>query len=137
LNEEGIGRDVIGVQTVGAARLLTTLANTKRPYLIPTEAGKICLVLEGGNEACTDPLTASTPAMVVTVDADGPGGTGPLVFGVAMDGVRAVSFSATDSRSVVPVVDNVFSIQGDSAMTAASVSEPTATFDDGRVVPIP
>jgi hypothetical protein len=137
LNGQGFGKAVLGSQLVAEARELPTTIIGKRLYLIPTETGKLCAFLEGGTEACTEPLSEARPAAVVAMDDDGPGGVGALVFGVAIDGVRTISFTAAGKRHVVLVRGNVFAFQGSPMMTAECLSEQTATFDDGTTVRLP
>lgn len=134
LNTRGQGTRVLGAQLAVEARLLPTRIGGKQLYLIPTEKGKLCALLEGGAEACTDPLTDERPAFLVAMDDDGPGGAGPTVFGVALDGVRTISVAAGGSRMVVPVSENTFTFVGDSALSVADVAPSSATFDDGRTV---
>lgn len=137
LNERGSGRSVLGSQLVGEARTLPTPINGKRLYLIPTETGMLCAFLEGGAEACTRPLSDERPALAIAMDDDGPGGVGPTVFGVAIDGVRTISFTAAGARQVAAVSGNVFAFEGGSMMSAAALSGLTATFDDGTTVRLP
>jgi len=134
LNDQDFGKGVLGAQLIAEARALPRMINGKRLYLIPTETGKLCAFLEGGTEACTEPLSEARPAAVIAMDDDGPGGVGAVVFGVAIDGVRTVSFTAAGARHVVPVKGNMFAFQGSPMMTAEGLSGQTATFDDGTTV---
>lgn len=131
LNERGLGAAVLGKRLLTEARTLPTTISGKRLYLVPTETGKLCLYLEGSVEAWFDPVSQANPALLVAEDRDGPGGVGPTVYGVAMDGVRTVTFTAGGDRHVVPVTGNVFVFRGDSETSAGSVMAISATLDDG------
>ncbi|HLA13684.1 MAG TPA: hypothetical protein VJZ25_01550 [Gemmatimonadaceae bacterium] len=134
LNDRGLGAAALGKRLLTEARTVSTRISGKRLYLVPTETGKLCLFLEESGEACSEPLSQANPAQVVVEDRDGPGGVGPTVFGVAIDGVRSVTFAADGDRHVVPVTGNAFVFRGNSEMSAGSVLAVSATLDDGRVL---
>lgn len=121
-------------QELDQARLLPTSVSGHRIYLVPSTSGDLCMFVASTIEACTSPLSASHPALFSVVDADGPGGTGPLVFGVAEDGVSAISFSVAGVMETVPVSGNVFEYRVASAVNADSITNATATFADGQNV---
>lgn len=134
LNERGLGAAVLGKRLLAEARILPTTINGKRLYLVPTETGKLCLHLEGSGEAWFDPISQANPALLVAEDSDGPGGVGATVYGVAMDGVRSVTFTAGGNRHVVPVTGNVFVFHGDSETSAGLVDAISATLNDGTAL---
>lgn len=131
LNAEEVGAAILGNRSIGSARTLTTTVDRKHLYLVPTTAGKVCLDLEGSAEGWFDPLSRANPVLFAAVDDDGPGGIGPTVFGVAMDGVRSVTFTAGGTAYVVPVAQNVFAFHGAASMSVESVSARSAMFADG------
>jgi hypothetical protein len=131
LNQRGIGAAILGKRSLTEARTLSTTVDGRRLYLVPTETGKVCLYLEGSVEAWFDPISPANPALLVAEDRDGPGGVGPTVYGVAMDGVRSVTFAAGGDRQVVPVIGNVFVFHGDPEVSADSVTAISATLNDG------
>lgn len=136
LNERGFGAAALGKRSLTEARTVSTTVGGRRLYLVPTENGKLCLFLEESGEACSEPISPANPAQVVVEDRDGPGGVGPTVFGVAMDGVRSVTFAAGGDRHVVPVTGNTFVFRGNSEMSAGSVLAISATLDDGTTLPL-
>jgi hypothetical protein len=121
-------------QLLDQARLLPAAVSGQDLYLIPSTSGDLCVFLDATSEACTSPLTDSDPAFFSVVDVNAPGGSGPLVFGVARDDVTEVSFSVAGQAETVPVQNNVFSYQATSAVDAGAITDPTATFTDGEVV---
>jgi hypothetical protein len=130
-NAAGHAKTVLGSQLLEEARMLPTAVHGRRLYLIPTEAGKFCLFLEGRAEACGEPLSKARAVVLVATDDDGPGGTGPTVFGIALDDVRTVSFAANGQRYFVPIHQNAFVFEGTPDMNVADVSAPLVTFSDG------
>ena len=131
LNEQGVGAAVLGKRLLDGARTLSTTIDGKHLYLVPTETGKVCLDLEDSSEGWFDPVSQANPVLLAAEDDDGPGGVGPTVYGVAMDGVRSVTFTAGGDRHVVPVTQNVFVFHGDAKMSVESVTAISATFSDG------
>jgi hypothetical protein len=134
LNDRGLGAAALGKRLLAEARTLATTVNGRRLYLVPTEAGKLCTYLQDSGEACTEPLSRANPAQIVVEDRDGPGGAGPIVFGVTMDGVRSVTFAVAGQRHVVAASGNAFVFRGTSEMSAAEVLGVSATLDDGTVL---
>lgn len=136
LNEQGVGASVLGNRLLGGARTLSTTIDGKHLYLVPTERGKVCLDFENSSEGWFDPLSQTNPVLLAAEDDDGPGGVGPTVYGVAMDGVRSVTFSAGGDRLVVPATGNVLVFHGDSKMSVESVTAISVTFNDGTEQPL-
>ncbi len=134
LNDRGHAAAAVGKRLVNDARTLPMTISGKRLYLVPTGKGKLCLFLEGSGETCSDRLSQANPALIVAEDDDGPGGVGPTVYGVAMDGVRSVTIAIGGERHVIPVTANAFVFRGDSAATAASLLAMSAARDDGTTL---
>jgi hypothetical protein len=122
----------IGGQLLEQARLLPTSISGRHLYLVPSTSGDICMFVQAKIEACTSPLTASHPALFSVVDPDGPGGTGPVVFGVAKDGVSTISFTVAGVEQTVPVKGNVFEYQAASSVNADDITNATATSTNGQ-----
>lgn len=121
-------------QELDQARFLQGAVSGQDLYLIPSTSGDLCVFLVSRSEACTSPLTDSDPAFFSVVDENAPGGTGPLVFGVARDDVTAISFSVAGQPETIPVRGNVFSYQAASELDANAITGPAATLTDGEVV---
>jgi hypothetical protein len=137
LDDRGIGTAILGKRLAAEARTLSTRVNGKRLHLVPTETGKLSLHLEGSGETWFDPISKANPVLLVAEDRDGPGGVGATVYGVAMDGVRTVTFAFGGETHVVPVTENVFVFRADSELRAGSLDAISATFDDGSALPLP
>jgi hypothetical protein len=124
-------------QLLSEARTLPTTVDGRHVYLVPANNGDLCLFVEGMTETCSAPLAEARPAQFVIVDPDGPGGAGPVAFGVAMDGVRSISFTVAGQSESVPVSGNVFVYRGTPTTSTDDFSAPTATFADGAAVRLP
>lgn len=122
----------IAGQELDQARLLPASVSGHRLYLVPSTSGDLCMFVQSMIEACTSPLTASHPALFSVVDPDGPAGTGPLVFGVAEDGVSSISFDIAGVKQTVPVAGNVFEYQAGSSVNADDITGAAATFANGQ-----
>jgi hypothetical protein len=118
-----------------SARFVTELADGIRIYAVATRDGKLCALAErlpnndGKNDAwatsCGSPLTQSEPS---TATSFRPNEEGPAVtWGIALDGVTAVSFTAGGRAVTVPVRNNVWAYEGD----AAALGSLVVHFDDG------
>jgi hypothetical protein len=125
-----------GLRLASEARVMPGTVNGQRVYLIPTDKGALCVVVEADSEMCASPLSATKPALV-TVETDAQAGAAPTVFGIAMDGVRKISLMAGGAPVSVPVRQNLFVLHGGPAMTLKSFSKPSVTFSDGRTVQLP
>ena len=115
--------DQIGSRRIDSARLIGTLPSGRLVYLVPTSKGKLCVVVARLAESCGDTLTQASPITFTVVD---PGRGEPAVaYGVALDDVVSVSFTAGGRAVTVPVHDNFFVYE---ARSGASFSTPTVTF---------
>jgi hypothetical protein len=100
-------RNLAGRPLLGESRLLGALPTGRRVYVVPTSAGKLCVVVETLAASCGRPLTKSAPlTFAVTHSAKG-----PVAYGVARDGVVSVSFTVDGRRVTVPVRNNLFAYQ--------------------------
>jgi hypothetical protein len=92
------------------ARLIIQLPSGMRFYTVTTSAGGLCLVNvdpPGGNTQggfqCGDSLIPSRPITLGSEQANT--GIPPVSYGLAMDGVTAVSFGARGTKTTVPLID--------------------------------
>jgi hypothetical protein len=136
-NTVGLGSAVLGQRLLSRARTVPATINGLHLYLVPTDKGKLCVYLEASGESCTDALSSANPVHLIAEDRDGPGGAGPIVFGVAMDGVRSVTFTIGGQSQTVAVNGNSFEFQGTSDTDITSVLPISATLADGTVTPLP
>ncbi|MBA2517865.1 MAG: hypothetical protein H0V22_11250 [Solirubrobacterales bacterium] len=134
LNVRSRNQSMPGLRLTGEARVLPRTVDGKHVYVLPTDNGALCVLVEADTEVCGPPLSAARPASVTTLDSDGPGGAGATVIGVAMDGVTTISLTVNGAQIAVPVRENLFVFHGSSAMTLGDFSRPTASFADGRTV---
>ena len=120
------------------ARFITQLPSGMRFYTIATSAGGLCLATvrsPGGNGLeCGDSLSKSRP---ITIGSARPNRATPLVsYGLALDGVTAVSFMAGGIETTVPVKDNVWAYEGQNgafrSVTVHWEDGSTQTLIDGR-----
>lgn len=136
LNARGAGDRAMGDQLIADARVMPTSVNGKGLYLIPTARGSLCTFLEGGIETCGAPLSDTNPALIIAVDDDGPGGVGPMVFGVAQDGIDSITIRVSGQQLSVPVNRNMFQLHATSSARAADVVGVVATRTDGTILGI-
>jgi hypothetical protein len=118
------------------ARFITELPSGMRFYTIATSAGGLCLVTirsPGSNGfGCGDSLSKSRP---ITIASERPNrATPPVSYGLAMDGVTAVSFKAHRHQTTVPVKNNVWAYEGQNGamITVHWENGSTQTLIDGR-----
>ena len=124
--------DPIGGRLTGAARFIGTLPSGKPVYLIPTAKGRLCVLVAGLAESCGDPLTMRQPITFTTVFRHP--GDPTYAYGVARDGVTAVSFTVSPGRPVtVPVQRNFFVYESDRSSSPRGFADVRVTFSDGRV----
>jgi len=123
-----------GEQVLTEARALPTPVGAHASYVIPSRTGDMCFFAEGVGEWCGPPLTLTEPVQFGVEDNDGPGGTGPLAFGLAADGVESITFSEDDTLHIVPVHQNVFEFVGAPSASVNSFTNVYATFADGHQV---
>jgi hypothetical protein len=120
------------------ARLITQLPSGMRFYTIATSAGGLCLATvrsPGGNGIeCGDSLSKSRPITIASERTNR--ATPPVSYGLAMDGVTAVSFKAHGHQTTVPVKNNVWAYEGQNgALRSVAVhweNGSTQTLIDGR-----
>jgi len=119
-----------------SARLVDRLASGARIYAIATTTDELCVLIEeppdtsgGSATGCGDPLSQSRPTTAETIRPNEQ--TPPLSFGVAKDGVAAVSFPAGGVEKTIPVVDNVWAYEGN-----ADIFSLVVHFDDGSTQPL-
>lgn len=122
-------------QILSGARAIASV-NGHQTYLVPTSRGTFCLFVEQDGEACTLPLTPSSPVLFVASDPDGPGGAGPTVYGVALDGVSSITFTEAGVSRSVAVNHNEFEFDGASSADPAGYMNIVADFVDGHTVPV-
>lgn len=111
----GLGR-VLPAST----RLLGQLASGRRIYVAGTSKGQLAiLVTDHGRLAEASygrPLTQYEPVTIASSVRvkNGPHATPPLSYGIAKDGITAVSFTAHGGEQTVPVKHNVWFYEGNS-----------------------
>ncbi|HUO71696.1 MAG TPA: hypothetical protein VMU39_13055 [Solirubrobacteraceae bacterium] len=115
------------------SRLLGQLTDGRSIYVVKTTKDGLCVLVTDQSKlevfSCGHPLTQPEPVTVGTFDqvVNGPGATPPLAYGIAQDGINAVSFTADGSEQTVPVKDNVWFYEGDSNVLATI----TVHYSDG------
>ena len=115
-----------------SARFARQLPSGERVYALTTTTNELCVLILGqpGSNmkyavGCGDPLDQSHPT---TIESERPNPSVPtLSFGVAIDGVTAVSFVAGGQEVTVPVQDNVWAYEGENA----ALNDLTVHFNDG------
>jgi hypothetical protein len=122
------------------ARFITELPSGMRFYTIATSAGGLCLanVDPPGSNAkgglgCGESLDQSRPITIGSERANA--ATPPVSYGLAMDGVTAVSFRAGGAETTVPVTHNVWAYEGQTDLTSVTVhwkDGNTQMLIDGR-----
>lgn len=113
---------------LSSARLVGQLPTGQNLYVITTTGGLLCAVVQGRYPpmSCGATLGASKPTTVASFGD--PTTNQPVFFGVAMDGVTAISFTRAAQVVTVPVRDNVWEYEGPDADVLDSL---TAHFADG------
>ena len=120
------------------ARFITQVPSGMRFYTIATSAGGLCLATvrsSGGNGLeCGDLLSKSRPITIASERTNR--ATPPVSYGLAMDGVTAVSFKAHGHQTTVPVKNNVWAYEGQNgafrSITVHWENGSTQTLIDGR-----
>jgi hypothetical protein len=123
------------------ARFIAEFPSGMRFYTIATSAGGLCLatvdhpcsIAKGGGVECGDSLSRSRP---ITIASEQVNHSTPRVsYGLALDGVTAVSFTAGGAETIVAVKDNVWAYEGHANLRAITVhweNGSTQTLIDGR-----
>jgi hypothetical protein len=129
----GTGPDSIGTRLVDQARFLGTIPGGNSVYVVPTTRGKLCVLIATVSETCVDALSRTRPATLTTLT---PSPNKPsVVWGVTMDGVESVSFTANGAPVTTPVTNNFYSWTGPSNTGGpVRVADATAHFGDGSSV---
>ncbi len=125
---------------VDTARFVTQLPSGMRFYTIATSAGGLCLTSVDppgsnakGGMGCGESLSRSHPITMTSERANQ--ATPPVSYGLAMDGVEAVSFTAAGAETTVEVTDNVWAYEGQANLTLVTVhwmDGSMQTLVDGR-----
>ena len=106
-----------------STRLVGRLPSGRNIYVITDTRGDLCVLLPALAMTCGSGLSQSRPITDESV--------GKLMFGVALDGVTAISFEKHGKGVTVPVKDNVWIYEGASLPEAGAL---TAHFDSGKTV---
>jgi hypothetical protein len=120
------------------ARFITQVPSGMRFYTIATSAGGLCLATvrssSGNGLECGDSLSKSRPITLGSEQVNQ--ATPPVSYGLAMDGVTAVSFKAHGHQTTVPVKNNVWAYEGQNgafrSITVHWENGSTQTLIDGR-----
>jgi hypothetical protein len=120
------------------ARFITQVPSGMRFYTIATSAGGLCLATvrsSGGSSlGCGDSLSKSRPITIASERTNR--ATPPVSYGLAMDGVTAVSLKAHGHQTTVPVKNNVWAYEGQNgalrSLTVHWENGSTQTLIDGR-----
>lgn len=114
------------------ARVVGQLPSGQNIYVITTTSSDLCFVVGPPHPEwnCDDPLSRSHPSTVFLYGQDP--NIAPPTFGIALDGVTAVSFEAWGRQVTVPVENNFWTYPGDVFYSA--YSRLTAHFADGMSV---
>lgn len=124
-----------------SARFVRRLPSGMRFYTIATSAGGLCLANvyppgssnAKGGYGCGDSLSQSRP---ITIGSQQPNpATPPISYGLATDGVTAVSFMAGGVETTVRVKDNVWAYEGQANLRSVTVhwaNGSTQKLVDGR-----
>ena len=132
-----LGRSGHGHLLPDSARFIREVSSGMRFYTIATSAGGLCLANvypPGSSNAqygigCGDSLSETRP---ITIGSEQPSGPATAIwYGLAMDGVTAVSFVAAGVEMTVPVTDNVWIYAGQ-----ADLQTVTVRWADGSTQPL-
>lgn len=117
---------VIGTLLPKTSRLLGRLPSGRRIYVAQTSGAKLAIIVTDRrgrlqSVAWGEPLTQTEPVTVLTSVRvkNGPHATTPLSYGIARDGITAVSFTAHGREQTVPVTNNVWFYEGRSNVGAS------------------
>jgi hypothetical protein len=123
------GIDQVGVRRTDSARFVGTLPSGRKVYVVPTEQGRLCVVLARSAESCSGSLTPAEPVTFTAV-WDHPGDPA-YAYGVARDGVRSILFSFRGNHVTVPVEHNFYAYQTEPLDQPPGFGGLTVTLDDG------
>lgn len=116
---------------VDSTRLVGQLPSGRRFYVASNAGGDLCVVVEQLMAACGPNLNHDHPITIAYMNSGKPGEP-PVSYGVAMDGVTAVSFTAGGQQVTVPVKNNVWAYEGVSSVIASA----TVHFADGTTLQV-
>ena len=116
------------------ARVVGHLPSGQNIYVVTTTSNSLCYIVGPPHPEwnCEDPLSRSHPSTVFAYTQDGEPWT---IVGVALDGVTSVSFDEDGQKVTLPVKDNVWTYQTDTAEAFYYAgSKLTVHFADGTTV---
>lgn len=128
--------DQVGEVDYAKAIRVGALPSGGAVYAVPSKRGKLCVLaqLDGGQvQSCSEALTRDAPITNLVVRTKRL--EGPLIFGVAIDGVVAVIFDLEGVPERVAVSDHVYAMQGP-PQSHGGVSNVVAEFADGTHVAV-
>jgi hypothetical protein len=112
------------------ARLVGQLPSGRRIYVATNTSEELCIVIEGGVFSCGASLGSTQPITIATFDTGSVGADKQISYGVALDGVMAVSFMADGQNVTVPVRNNVWAYEG----ASSALDSTTVHFADGTTL---
>lgn len=102
-----------------SSRLLGRLPTGENVYAITTTGGFLCAVVEPDWSDCDSALTSSQPTTIwPTYDSRR---NSVILFGIALDGITAVSLQAGQEEVTVPVQNNLWAYEGDVTLESVTV----------------
>lgn len=131
--DEAPGGDQIGTRDIDSARVVGSLPSGRKVYVVTTSKERLCVLVARLAESCGNPLTQTEPVTFTVVDPDGAGGEPAVAYGVARDGVKAVSFRVGGRHETVPVRGNMFAYQAPTSLTGDTFSSVMVTLNDGAI----
>jgi len=111
------------------ARLVGQLADGHKIYVLATTTDELCIVIDQMGATLGAPPSRNEPTTIATFDdvVNGPNATAPISWGIAKDGVTAVSFMGGGNEQTVSVVNNVWAYEGENS----ALQSITVHYADG------
>jgi hypothetical protein len=115
----------LGTLIPASSRLLGQLVSGRRIYVVRTSKNELAILVTNHGRLMLAsygaPLTQSEPVTIASSVRvkNGPHATPPLSYGIARDGITAVSFRAHGRVQTVPVKNNVWFYEGNSNVLAS------------------
>ena len=111
------------------ARLVGHLPDGHNIYVLSTTTDELCIVIDQMGASLGAPPSPSEPTTIGSFDkvVNGPNATPPISWGIAKDGITAVSFRGGGNEQIVPVVNNVWAYEGENN----SLQSITVHYADG------
>ena len=111
------------------ARLVGQLPDGHNIYVLSTTTDELCIVIDQMGALLGAPPSPSDPTTIATFDdvVNGPNATPPISWGIAKDGITAVSFMGGGNEQTVPVVNNVWAYEGENS----ALQSITVHYADG------